>query len=93
MPCHEADIGLYFFVIVQETIAVCGHEDAERKIPLTVKLRCPKKKMGEGNERHARHDTKDEKKTLVWAFYFNRVRGLKLSRSDSAWPRVRQKTS
>jgi hypothetical protein len=37
-------------------------------------------KMGEGNQRHTKRDTKDEKKTLVWAFYFNDVPGLKLSR-------------
>jgi hypothetical protein len=69
-----------------------GHEDA-KKNPANDKTAMPETKMGEGNERHTRHDTKDEKNTLVWAFYFNCIRGLTFSRSDSAEPRVRQKTS
>jgi hypothetical protein len=92
VPCHEADIGLYFFIYFIFILFLCrkpspfaGMEMLKKKNnPANGKTAMPETKMCEGKERHARHDAKDEKKTLVWAFYFYCVRGLKLSRSDSA---------
>lgn len=76
MPCHEADVGLYF-LLRRKPSPFVGMKML--KNPANGKTAMPEK-MGEGNQRHTRYDTKDEKKTLVWAFCFNGVPGLKLSR-------------